>query len=129
MARMVIVVGADPSPQAGAALRWATTAAAAFEGEVVLVHARGIVESGTAGAAFPDWLVDLVDGVGTDVPVRLVADDGAAADVLLRVAAREQAGLVVVGRRGAGAPLELTLGSTSREVTSRSPIPVVVVPA
>ncbi len=126
--RMVIVVGADPSSPARIALTWAAEAARAFKGEVVVAHARGIVESGTAGDELPDWLLDLVDAVDPDVPVRVCADDGPAADVLLRVADREGAGLVVVGRRGSGSPLEMTLGSTSREVTSRASVPVVVVP-
>ena len=102
--------------------------ARALSAELVVVHARGLLESAAAASEPPAWMVSLTELVDPEVAVRLAVDDGAAADVVLRVAEREGAGLVVVGRRGSGSPFELTLGSTSREVASRSPVPVVVVP-
>jgi nucleotide-binding universal stress UspA family protein len=124
----IVLVAVDPSPGAAVAVRWASAAAGAFGAELVVVHARGLLEGASGAGAAPEWLLALAELVDPDVAVRLAVDDGVAADVVLRVAEREGAGLVVVGRRGSGSPFGLTLGSTSREVASRSPVPVTVVP-
>ena len=125
-----VVVAVDPSPAAGVALAWASAVAGAFAAELVVVHARGLLEGAAAEGddGLPAWLLTLTEAVDPDVAVRLSVDDGSAADVVLRVAEREGAGLIVVGRRGSGSPFELTLGSTSREVASRAPVAVAVVP-
>lgn len=54
--------------------------------------------------------------------------DGPPVDVLLRVANREGASVMVVGRRGAGGRPEPRLGSTAHEVIERAHCPVLVVP-
>jgi nucleotide-binding universal stress UspA family protein len=124
-----VVVAVDRSAPAAVALRWAACAAGAFAAELVVVHARGMLEGASGPAEAPEWLLqEIAELVDEGVAVRLAIDDGAAADVVLRVAEREGAGLVVVGRRGSGSPYELILGSTSREVASRSPVAVVIVP-
>ena len=61
-----------------------------------------------------------------DLTVKLTVRQGAAADVLVELS--EQAGLLVVGRRGLGRARELFLGSVSHACTHRSVVPVVVVP-
>jgi len=123
-----ILVGTDPSPGARRALDWAVSLVASFDAELVLVHARGLLE-GAAGADHPGWLVDLVDEVATDVPLALAVVDGPPPEALLQAASSFEADLIVVGKRGAGSPFELTMGSTSREVASRATVPVLVVPA
>jgi nucleotide-binding universal stress UspA family protein len=54
--------------------------------------------------------------------------DGRAADVLLDVADREAAELVVTGRRGLNTLGELVLGSVSHHLVQGSARPVVLVP-
>jgi nucleotide-binding universal stress UspA family protein len=56
-------------------------------------------------------------------------EDGRAASVIADVADRENADMVVVGRRGRGGVAELLLGSTSHELVLHSRRPVLVVSA
>jgi nucleotide-binding universal stress UspA family protein len=55
--------------------------------------------------------------------------DGGAASVLLDLAEREDAGLLVTGRRGLNTLGELVLGSVSHHVVHGAKRPVVLVPA
>ena len=59
--------------------------------------------------------------------VRLLPPDPAA-DALIAAAADEGASLLVVGSRGHSALRSGLLGSVTRELAARSPIPLVVVP-
>lgn len=129
MAPETIVVGVDDSPVAASALSWAAEVARAFNAELVIVHARGLLEGARQADDLPDWLVALIDQLGADVMVRARAGDGAAAEVVLAVTEEERGDLIVVGRRGGGDPFSLTLGSTSREIASRATVPVTVVPS
>jgi nucleotide-binding universal stress UspA family protein len=54
-------------------------------------------------------------------------EDGRPARVIADVADREDADLVVVGRRGRGGIAELLLGSVSHELTHHCDRPVIVV--
>lgn len=54
--------------------------------------------------------------------------EGAAAEQLLALAARVSADLIVLGARGRSTLGRLVLGSVSREVADRAPIPVLLVP-
>ena len=123
-----MVVGVDGSPGSGGALAWAVGLAGPFEAEVVVVHGRGLLEEAHHAPEVPVWLDSLLAAVPAEVPLSLRVIDGPPADALLRGAAACAADLIVVGRRGAGSPFELTLGSTSREVASRATVPVLVVP-
>jgi len=60
--------------------------------------------------------------------VRTLHAIGDAAQVLLELARREQAGTIVVGRRGLGRLAGLLLGSVSQKLVSLAPCAVVVVP-
>ena len=126
-----VLVGADPSNGARVALDWAAGLAANCDAEVVLVHARGLLEAAqhAPDAELPGWLAELVDSLDAGLTVSLEVADGPPPEALLRAAERTGADLIVVGRRGGGSPFELTLGSTSREVSSRATVPVLVVPA
>lgn len=130
-----IVVGIDGSENSGHALAWALD-----EAEVRGVRVRAVLAWSYMGQgdsvlgmgtteekaqALLDELIathagdrkDLVDGV-------LVND--LAVNGLLESA--KDAALLVVGHRGHGRFKGVLLGSTSRTVVERSPIPVVVVP-
>ena len=134
----IIVVGIDGSAPADAALEWALAAALAFQAEVVAVHAVGLLEGAhlaETGRPSDEMLVALRHEVGRSLEtlertpdVRVVFEPGSPGDALLRVALNERADLIVVGRRGCGEPYQLDLGSTSRSVSARSAVPVVVVP-
>lgn len=117
-----IVLASDLSLKGRAALQMASLLAGAFGGELVVVHTparRAFVPWGThrsdAGltrAAAARWLEPVPPGVR----VRFEVADTLAANVL-RVASRENAGLVVVSRRtrGSGPPHE---GGPARVVRS-----------
>ena len=105
--------------------------AGALAAPLTVVHAVGLLEEGGYREAPP--LDELVAAARRDagmpsLAVDVVSEDGPAADVLLRVAERVGAAIVVVGRRGAGAAPRL-LGSVSEAVVERSSVPVLVVPA
>jgi nucleotide-binding universal stress UspA family protein len=114
-----IVVGVDGSPGAEAAVDWAVRLRDALGAEVVAVHAVGLLEAGHEHDR----------PAGADVADRVEVVDGPAVDVLLRVAEREQAALVVVGSRGLDDHPERALGSTSLRVLQGARVPTLVVPA
>ena len=133
MAGPPLVVGVDLSDEAQLALIAALRLARRLDCAVLLVHAVGLLEEGgyrphppleellaSARAAASDDVAD--------VPVELLREDGPAADVLVRVAERSGAELLVVGRRGAGGA-RTPLGSVSEAVLARATRPVLVVPA
>lgn len=70
----------------------------------------------------------LPGGVGyrTNTESRVLA--GTPADVVLREAVAERAGLIVIGTRGRGALTRAILGSTARDVLKDAPVPVAIVP-
>ena len=67
-------------------------------------------------------------GLAAGIPVERIEEDGPPADVIVRVAEREGADLIVVGSRGIGQAPRL-LGSTSEAVLAHARLPTVVVPA
>lgn len=135
---MRIVVGIDGSPQAREALRWASRLAAELRGEIVVVHALGLLEElhGELIVAHPrraeieevvktEWCSSLRrDGTAARVVVR----EGHPVDVLLDVSVHEKADLVVMGSRGIGSAPALALGSTSLHLLQLTSRPVLVVP-
>lgn len=71
-------------------------------------------------------VLDQTIGVApTDLEIERIAAHGPPADTLLRVA--EGAELLIVGSRGRGGFRGLLLGSTSHQVITHAPCPVVVV--
>jgi nucleotide-binding universal stress UspA family protein len=139
-----IVVGLDASPASEAALRWTIGYAMAVGAEVVAVHAfeapvyfsypyretmpimlDPALREGVRRRFEEDWCAPLA---AAGVRFRAVMADGRPADVLLDVAEREDAELVVTGRRGLNTLGELMLGSVSHHVVHSSKRPVVLVP-
>lgn len=131
MDELRVLVGVDSSAESLAALDWALRLASAMGGRVVVVHAVGLLEAGgyrpgpDAGAIVAEVRQRL--GKGSDVLVDVINEDGAAADVIGRVATRENADLIVVGSRGLGEAPRV-LGSASEGVLAHAHVPVLVVP-
>ena len=140
-----IVVGVDATSVAEAALHWAIDYARAVGAEVVAVHAYEIpvYYADPYSAAMPTMLEpEFRDGVrrrfeedwcaplaAAGIPHRTVMADGDAPGVLIDVAERVSAELIVTGRRGLNTLGELVLGSVSHHLVQRSKRPVVLVPA
>lgn len=125
-----IVVGVDVSPASLAAIDHALELATAAGGSVIAVHAVGLLEEG-AYRPRPDLAAILrsaCERTGCQPAVLLepVVEDGPASGVLLRVAQRVDADLIVVGRRGIGAS-DQPIGSTSIGVVAAADVPVLVV--
>jgi nucleotide-binding universal stress UspA family protein len=137
-----VVCGVDGSPQALAAVGVARQLAARLGLRLVIVHARQNVQ---AALAYPgarsstppvtgqeDAVAGLVDdmiaqaheagGSGTTE----VVEPGPPAEVLERVAEREDAGLIVIASRGAGGVRAAVLGSVARALAAHAQRPVVV---
>ena len=131
-----IGVGYDGSPGAEAAVRWALGLAEQVGGDVVVVHAVGMLEHLSAtdqpqhGGALEADVRRIAAEVGVpEGSVRVLLLDGDPCSVLTRAAAPPiGADLLVVGSRGRGAHAGRLLGSTSHEVAEHSPVPVVIVP-
>ncbi len=67
-----------------------------------------------------------LEGAGFDV--RIAVDFGMPSKVIIKTAASEKAGLIVMGSQGRGAVMNALLGSTAENVLKRSDIPVLIVP-
>jgi len=141
-----IVVGLDGSEHAGAALGYAIALARPLKAEIVAVFAVPASQSVTYGGFYgqpmvlPDfslgelrqmkrdfsteWCRPLIE---SGLEYRMIAETGPPAAVVDAVAGREQACLVVVGRRGRGGLAELLLGSVSHELSHHCSRPVLLV--
>lgn len=141
-----IVVGVDGSEQAAAALEWAIRYARLLNAEIIAVYviptpmyfgfAPGYHPPIAPAQLDPELRADMKrlfeqvwckPMVESGLKSRTVLADGRPASVITDVADRENADLIVVGRRGRGGAAEMLLGSVSREVTHRSKRPVVVI--
>ena len=134
-----IVVGVDGSDDAACALVWAATLIAGTSGEVVAVHALGLLTHLGPDAVVPsaghrqevihklerEWCRPLADAA---VAHRCLVIDGDAVTGVLRTAHEQAADLIVVGRRGVGGPPGLILGSTSQQLVHQADVPVAVIP-
>jgi nucleotide-binding universal stress UspA family protein len=137
-----IVVGVDGSDSGKHAVEWTARLAKAMRSEVIAVYALDIPVALPDPYTMPLYLDDKVRaGIEKDlvtkwcrplktagVKFRAILQDGRPASVILDVADKEKAGLIVVGRRGRGEVAELLLGSVSHEVVLHSKRPVLLVP-
>lgn len=141
-----IVVGVDGSEQGGAALNWAMGLARETGAEIVAVFAIAPVSYAAYGGGFglpmvppeldPEWRAGMQREfedrwcqplAGSGLRYRTVIEDGRPAGVIAAVAAREDADLVVVGRRGHREVTELLLGSVSHELSHHCSRPVLLI--
>jgi nucleotide-binding universal stress UspA family protein len=79
-----------------------------------------------AREALHEWVAPLRD---QGVEHRTEVVDGSPASALDKVATRENADLIVVGRRGEGGFAELLLGSVPHALAHHAHRPVVIIPA
>jgi nucleotide-binding universal stress UspA family protein len=136
-----IVVGVDGSDGSRRAWVNALGLARATNSSITVVHAYhdiGYAYGAMYGMSVPppdpeefrreaEALIDKVIGpVPDDVEVDKVVAKGSVARILLEAAG--DADILVVGSRGRGGFTGLLLGSTSHQVISHSPCPVLVVP-
>ena len=133
---MIVVCGIDGSANAQHALLWSADLVGGTGGEVVAIHALGLVET-VGGESVPTfshrteiedlcvtvWCAQLAN---SGVEWRHAVLDGHPVDVMLRAAEEFAAGLIVVGRRGHSNASGL--GSTSAELARHSTYPVAIVP-
>ena len=134
-----IVVGVDGSEASGRAVGWAARLAGALGGEVVVVHALGLVHRRPSGETVASdthrdeiraelehaWCAPLRNA---GVAYRSELREGNPVTVLLEAADATDASLIVVGSRGLGGFPGLQLGSTSAQVAQHARRPVVIVP-
>ncbi len=137
-----IVVPVDGSPSATAALALALRVAGSGT-ELTLVHAAPrlaeavFVENPLQRVEAEEVAADPVlreavaraEASGVTAHARLIGEDGTdeIADAVLGIASSVGAQLIVMGSRGRSPLAESLLGSVSRGVATRSPVPVVVV--
>jgi nucleotide-binding universal stress UspA family protein len=141
---MKIVVAVDGSPSSKHAVEWCAAHAPALDAEIVAVHSIELPLYAAGGfglVALPvptepdrdaigevmqrEWCGPLTEA---GVSLRCVVADGSPAGSIIDVAKREEADLVVTGRRGLGGFAELLLGSTSHELAHHLDRPLVIVP-
>lgn len=138
-----IAIGVDGSESSAAALKWAIRLAKGMGSQVVAVYALDIpvylLEPYDIPIQFDDdWRAAMKSDFENKwcrplkvagIKYRTVMEDGRAASVIAAVAERENADVIVVGRRGRGGVAELLLGSASHELVLHSRRPVMVVSA
>jgi nucleotide-binding universal stress UspA family protein len=138
-----IAVGVDGSESSAAALKWAIRLAKGMGSQVIAVYAIDIpvflLEPYDLPIQFDeDWRAAMKSEFEdrwckplkvAGVRYRAIMEDGRAASVVAAVADRENADVIVVGRRGRGGVAELLLGSASHELVLHSRRPVMVVSA
>lgn len=135
-----IVVGLDGSDDADRALEWAATLARDLNADVMAVHAVPILVYPAEVFPVPDEtsMIEELEGLLHDqwcallrkfeIPFRSFVERGNPADVIMRVAEREKAQMIVVGSRGRGGFKGLLLGSVGQQLTQHANQAVVIVP-
>ncbi len=130
-----ILIGIDGSEGAATAARWAAELAGQLDASVLAVHgfARHPMLSGdtnddlyaTEQREFADEWCAPLEAAGIDY--QLIMEVGDPRDLLLSIAVREHADMIVVGNRGRSPVVELMLGSVAGYVSHHAPVPVVIV--
>ena len=138
-----ILVGVDGSEPSAAAIKWALRLAKGLGSQVIAVYAVDIPAYFPEPYGLPvqfdtEWRAAIKAEFESKwckplkvagIRYRTVMEDGRAASVISDVADRENADMVVVGRRGRGGVAELLLGSTTHELVLHSKRPVLVISA
>lgn len=131
MAKRRIVLGLDGSRGADAARDWCVQYAPMLDAEVVAVHVLGVSPHyldlrQSSREALNQSVAPLRD---RGIEHRTELTDGSPASTLDKFATREDADLIVVGRRGNGGFAELLLGSVANALAHHAHRPVLIVPA
>ena len=140
-----ILVGTDGSPPSLKSVREAARLAKASGAELLVACAYGALDQGTVDRwreeapdeiswrFTPSTIADeaIVKGESAaaeeGVTPRMLTERGEAADVLIRVAERESADLIVVGNRGMTGPSRFLLGSVPNKVSHNAPCDVLII--
>lgn len=138
-----IVVGVDGSEHSAAALSWTIGLAKAVGADVIAVFANSYPDFNFSSYfpapqpnPDPHWMAEMTRLLEDDwcaplrqagITHRAVIEDGRASEVILDVADRVDADIVVVGRHGRGGLGELLLGSVSHEVSQHCKRPVLLI--
>lgn len=134
-----ILVAVDEREMAMRALAEARDLAAAFQGELVLLHVTssapksaqhkrlGIVAETPEGES-----INLVNNVlevmaGSPVKYKLHSAVGDAATQILKLAEDQKCDAIVMGSRGLGSITKFFIGSVSSEVMNKAEVPVLIV--
>jgi nucleotide-binding universal stress UspA family protein len=141
---MKIVVGIDGSEPSRRAIEWCAQYASALGAEVIAAHAIDIpvivapMSSAVPIATFAEVDRDQIREVAhtqwcaaleaAGVPFRVVIEDDSPAHMIIECATKEEADLVVVGRRGRGGFAELLLGGTSYALVHHLRRPLAIIP-
>jgi nucleotide-binding universal stress UspA family protein len=138
-----IVVGTDFSPTASAALKWAIEIAKAHEARIVIVHALAPPMPPAVSPDFvtlpPDFheqfrdaatrklaaAVEETSAAGVEASSDL--DIGPSSPLVLELATKHAADLIVIGTRGLTGFRHLLLGSTAERVVQNATVPVLTV--
>jgi nucleotide-binding universal stress UspA family protein len=128
-----ILVGHDGSPSARLALEWAVELARPMQAKVIAVYAWQAKVSEVRPALHDQLSRDATRSIETwgrqvSPEVQPIEIEGEPRMELVKLAERHQAGLVVVGRRGAGVVRALRMGSVASYLVTNSPVPVAVTP-
>ena len=134
-----IVVGLDDSAGSCAAATWGADLARQVGARVIAVHASeplDHLDEVQLGLDFTEIRQRISARLGRDwcdpfteagVPFEIEIEEGRPADVLIDVARRVDADLIVVGARRMGLVRTLALGSTSHKVIHEARRPVTVI--
>ena len=137
-----IVVGVDGSEPSRVALGWAARMAQGMGAEVVVVYAVAVFSYWNTGFDVPiqydpKWRAEIMDELENEwcrplreagVRYHALIEDGRPASVIADVADREDADVIVAGRRGRGGVASVLLGSVSLELTLHATRPVLLIP-
>jgi nucleotide-binding universal stress UspA family protein len=133
-----ILVAVDGSQQSSAALAVAVDLAQHYGSSICLLHAFPHV-SDLLGTPQYEHLLEARSTIGhqllestraqvaADIPIETQLIEGPPAPAILRVAAEDKCGLIVVGSRGHGQLAGMLLGSVSSAVAQRANCPVLIV--
>jgi nucleotide-binding universal stress UspA family protein len=132
-----ILVGTDGSGTAGAAVAHAAELAKIGGSELVVVSAYKQPEDVPPPFGSPEGthtqeiskavLHDVEKRYGGDVKLRTVLREGSPVDVIIDVAADENADVIVVGNRGMAGAKRFVLGSVPNAVSHHAPCHVLIV--
>jgi nucleotide-binding universal stress UspA family protein len=134
-----IVIGTEDSPDAATAVEHGLELAHGLDASVTFVCARVVPNALLGDALYRREFAaevararDVVrEAMAKAAAAGVHADyeilDGSPADAILNVAETHDADLIVVGSRGLGPVQSAIFGSVSKEVVTRSPLPVLVV--
>ncbi|HLV26491.1 MAG TPA: universal stress protein [Gemmatimonadales bacterium] len=107
-------------------LAWASLMAERCGGTVTLLHAMEPGESNSESDV-SGWLRSLAQELPEGAAAEPMVEQGASGSVVVKVASRMGADLIVMGRRGRGRGLPAVLGSTVSDVLRSNLCPVLVV--